>query len=258
MIIDSHTHIGSISQFHLPEQMLLDSMEKYSIDLAIVSNLEGNEFDSERKLIDPQISQFNVNEKVVRLRNRSIDRIKGLYWIKPHTEDFDSSVEEYLIKNKDTFCGFKIHPFHSHCSPLDDRLFPWYILAEKLNFPIVVHSSDDEYSHPELLFRTAQKYTNLTFVMVHLGLGTDNMDAIEYVKIQDNLIGETTWVNADNAFKAVKVCGSRKIMFGTDAPIAGPDTYAEYFELMRRFKLCLTTEEFDNVFYRNALRVFSL
>ena len=204
MLIDSHTHIGTISQFHLPENILLDSLEKYEVDLAIVSNLEGNEFNSERKFINPQISQFDVNEKIVKLKRRCPNRIKGLYWIKVHTEEFNPSIENYLIQNRDTFCGFKIHPFHSHCSPLAERFQPWYVMAERLNFPMIVHSSDDEYAHPELLYRTSQKYPNVTFVMVHLGLGTDNREAINYVSKQPNLFGDTTWVNADNALYAVK------------------------------------------------------
>jgi len=47
-------------------------------------------------------------------------------------------------------------------------------------------------------------------------------------------------------------------MFGTDSPIAGLDTHSEYFELMRRLKLCLTAEEFKDVFFNNAVRLFSL
>jgi len=46
MIIDSHTHIGTITKFNMPESMLLDSMQKYGIDFALVLNIEGCEVDN--------------------------------------------------------------------------------------------------------------------------------------------------------------------------------------------------------------------
>ena len=32
MIIDSHIHIGKIINFNMPEEMVIESMEKYRID----------------------------------------------------------------------------------------------------------------------------------------------------------------------------------------------------------------------------------
>ena len=54
MIIDAHTHIGEISFpvgksriSSMPERTLLDAIEKYSIDLVLVSSIEGAEFNSD-------------------------------------------------------------------------------------------------------------------------------------------------------------------------------------------------------------------
>lgn len=258
MIIDSHTHTGRICQFDLPEEMLVDSLQKYGIDLALVSNLEANEFDSQGNLINDQLSQFEVNQKIVSLQKRYPERIKGLFWIKVHTEDFDPAIEGYLGMNRSTFCGLKLHPFHSKCPATDPRLTPWYGLAKKLGLPIAVHSSGDEFSRPDLLYQAAQDHPDVTFIMVHMGLGTDNTEAVEYICRLKNLFGDTTWVKAENALQAVRRCGSRKILFGTDAPIAGPETYSEYQELIQRFKADLSEDEFEDVFCNNARRIFSI
>ena len=60
--------------------------------------------------------------------------------------------------------------------------------------------------------------------MVHLGLGTDHELAIKLISKLPNLYGDTTWVNAKDTLKAIKVCGVDKIMFGSDNPIDGLET----------------------------------
>lgn len=58
MIIDSHAHIGKIIKFDMPEQTLLDSMEKYKINFSLVCNIEASEFDHTQKPI-PEEQQFD-------------------------------------------------------------------------------------------------------------------------------------------------------------------------------------------------------
>lgn len=50
----------------------------------------------------------------------------------------------------------------------------------------------------------ALKYPNVNFVMCHMGLATDNQEAIELIAKLPNLYGDTAWVRADMVYQAIK------------------------------------------------------
>lgn len=112
----------------------------------------------------------------------------------------------------------------------------------------------------------AKKYPNTNFVMVHLGLGSDNKEAIELCKAQKNLYGDTTWVSVKSTLEFIDKCGSERIMFGSDSPIDGKDTYAFNFkgerslyqEYFGEFKEMISKEDYENIMWRNACRLFSI
>lgn len=51
MIIDTHVHIGNMLKFQMPEEMVIESMEKYGIDFSLVSNIDSTEVDFAQKEI---------------------------------------------------------------------------------------------------------------------------------------------------------------------------------------------------------------
>ena len=67
MIIDSHVHFGNALGFNAPCEMVLKSMEKYSIDKAIVSNLQSTECDHYCKVLpeENQVLQIESLKKTV-------------------------------------------------------------------------------------------------------------------------------------------------------------------------------------------------
>ncbi|OCL25744.1 hypothetical protein U472_15600 [Orenia metallireducens] len=258
MIIDSHLHFGQIRKFNMPQEMLLKSLERYNIDFGIVSNIEGCEFDSKMEFIlEKQLSQMRVNVKTLDLVKRYLNKLKGQFWIKPYTESFTKEVAEFMLENKDYFVGFKMHPYHSNMKISDERCKEYLEFANKHGFSFAVHTAGDNNSDPYHVYQVAKEYPNINFIMVHMGLGTDNSKAIELITKLDNLYGDATWVNFDRVVEAIKKCGSDKILFGTDAPIDGIDTYQKYEDIMRS-KGILTEEEYNNLFELNAKRIFRL
>jgi predicted TIM-barrel fold metal-dependent hydrolase len=131
-------------------------------------------------------------------------------------------------------------------------------LAEELDIPFAVHTAEDENSKVKYLYETAKENPKVNFIAVHMGLGTDNQEAIEYISKLDNLYGDTTWVSKENVLEAVKKCGSKKIMFGTDAIIDGTNTYEKYLTMFEYLHENLSEEDFENVFRYNARRLFDL
>ena len=112
----------------------------------------------------------------------------------------------------------------------------------------------------------AKKYPGTKFVMVHMGLGTDNNEAIELISKLPNLYGDTTWVPVHSTLKFINTVGIDKILFGSDNPIDGPDTYfcnrngerSLYQQYFNEFKEMISNEDYDKIMYKNAMSVFNI
>jgi predicted TIM-barrel fold metal-dependent hydrolase len=258
MIIDSHTHIGTIRDFSITGEMLLDSMRRYGIGFALVSSVEGAEYDGGTKELEPWRPQCSVNEDVANLARARRDRLKGLFWIKPRREGWSSEVARFMEEYRDVMAGFKAHPTLSMLNITDEKYIPYIRCAERMRLPFAVHSASDEFSLPRAVYDTARRFTGVNFIMVHMGLGTDNTEAAGYIRELPNLYGDTSWVPGEHVVRAVRECGSGKILFGTDAPIDGEETYGSYTDMIAMLRRELTVHEFDDVFRGNAMRLFGL
>ena len=267
MIIDTHVHIGGEAVgFTMNEDMVIEAMNKYGIDFAIVSNGDAGEVDHQQKLLPEhlQVSQEEALLRTIKFAHKYPNKIGVAPWIKPLTEGFTKEFENMVYENKDIIYAIKIHPFHSNISPIDDRVLPYIELAEKLIVPVVSHTGNSEVDSPENLYNAAKLFPNVKFVMVHMGLGTDNKKALELLGKVENLYGDTTWVPMSTTLEAIKLYGSKNMMFGSDMPIDGVDTYLHnpkgerslYQDYFCELPELISREEYDDVMYKNALRVF--
>jgi len=259
LIIDSHAHIGKTLNFDMKEEEILYSMEKYNISFSLVSNGESVEYDHSQILLPKEqtVSQIKSAERAVEFAKSFPDKIGALIWIKPITEKCDSEFISYIKENLKYIYGFKIHSFHSKISANDIRLEKYYLLAEELGLPVVIHSDISKEGNPLNIYNAAKRHNKINFVIVHMGLGSDHKDSFKYISKLDNLYGDTTWVPYTDVIEAVKVCGSKKILFGTDNPIDGKDTLEKYQPIFN-LKNILSEEDYENVMYKNAKRIFKL
>ena len=260
LIIDSHAHIGQVLNFNMKEEDILYSMNKYNISFSLVSNGESVEYDHSQILLPEEqtISQIKSAKRAVEFAKAYPNKIGALIWIKPITERCNSEFISYVKENRKYIYGFKIHSYHSKISANDIRLEKYYSLAEELGLPVVIHSDINKEGNPLNIYNAAKKHKKINFVIVHMGLGTDHKESFKYISKLDNLYGDTTWVPYTDIIEAVKVCGSEKILFGTDNPIDGKDTLKAYQPIFSNLKNILKNEDYENIMYKNAKRVFQL
>lgn len=263
MIIDSHIHIGKIINFNMPEEMVIESMEKYKIDFSLVSNAEAAEVDHEQRPIpkEKQFGQIELNERLLKFVRKNSEKLGALLWIKPTTEGCTEEFENLILKNNDIVYGIKVHPYHSKLPFNSPKVAKYIELARKYSLVVVTHTSNDYESSPELVYEMALKYPEVKFVMYHMGLGTDNEKAIELISKLPNLYGDTAWVSPEKAMKAISVCGIEKILFGTDNPINGVDTYDDenFYNFYRSdMKGMVSKEDYDKFMFENAIKLFNL
>ena len=112
----------------------------------------------------------------------------------------------------------------------------------------------------------AKLFPRVDFVMVHMGLGTDNNEAIDLISKLPNLYGDTTWVPVESTLKLIKNAGIEKIFFGSDNPIDGKDTYfcnregcrSLYQQYFYELKDLISPQDYNKLMYENAASVFDI
>ncbi len=269
MIIDTHVHIGGeATGFGMTEEIVLAAMEKYHIDYAIVSNGDAAEVDHEQKPIpkEYQVSQEDALRRVLTFARKHPGKIGVAVWVKPYGETVTEELERLIAENRDIIHAIKLHPYHSKTSPVDEKTIPYLELAKKYQLPVVSHTATGKEDAPVHVYEAALRYPEIPFVMVHMGLGSDNKEALELLGKAENLYGDTTWVPMKTTQEAIQRYGSEKMLFGSDMPIDGVDTYfcnpwgersvyQDYFHVLPE----LTAKEaYDNLMWQNAKRLFGI
>lgn len=266
MIIDTHTHIGTNLGFDMREEHILYMMKKYNIDHCILSNSDCVTHDHSQKPIPKEYLTDHIvsNEKAIKFARENAGRISVALWVDPYKDV--KPIEKLIVDNRDIVCAVKFHPYHSALR-FDSKEIDSYIkLAQKYSLPVVTHTGDGECDNVRLVYEVAKNYPDVNFVTVHMGLGTDNSEAIELISKLPNLYGDTTWVSIESTLKFLEACGDDKIVFGSDAPIDGKDTYLDngkgerslYQAYFNEFKDMVTKETYDKIMYKNALKLFNL
>ena len=177
------------------------------------------------------------------------------------------------IKNKNYQC-IKIYLGYVHAFPSDKRYLPLYKMAEKYNVPVVFHTGDTysikaklKFSDPLTIDEVAVEYPNVTFVIAHVGnpwiesaaeVAYKNPNV--YLDGSALLIGKLSEYSKDGLQKYVieplkyvyGYADYQKLMFGTDWPLVGMKDY------LTAFKQAIPKEHWDDVFYKNARRVFHM
>lgn len=266
MFIDTHVHFGKSAGFEMPKETVLTAMEKYDVSAAIVSNSESVEADTSHNLLPTNLqkSQVDTAKETIDFAKDNPGKIYAAIWIKPHTEQ-PTPEFEYLLKAHPTLVkAIKVHPFYSALQFDDPKVESYIQLAQNLELPVITHSADDDFSCCKRVYNMAKKYPDVRFVMAHLGLGTDNEEAIELCAKQENLFGDTAWVPVEKAIKFIQKCGSEKLMFGSDMPIDGLDTYATnkagkpsiYVPYFSQLQNMIPSKDFENLMFKSALNFY--
>lgn len=268
MIIDTHVHITNMLGFNMTEEMVIRMMDKYNIDYCIVSNGDAAEYGHDLKPIpkELQVSQSEAFMRSIRFARKYSGRIGIMPWIKPATESADEELDKLIRNNRDIVKGIKVHPYHSKTF-FDAECMESYIeLARKYNLPVVSHTGGCEEADPIHVYNMAKKYRDVNFVMAHMGLGTDNQEAVELMAKADNLYSDTTWVPMSTAVEVIKRYGSHRIVFGSDSPIDGVDTYdhnpkgekSVYQDYFNNIESIIGTEAYEDLMYKNAKKLFNI
>ena len=269
MIIDTHVHIGGEAVgFDMTEEKVINAVRKYGIDHILLSNSDSAEVDHSQKVLPEKylLSQEESLRRAIDMARRYPGLISIAAWVRPYLQQPTEELEQLIKDNIDIVKAIKLHPFHSKTAPDSERGLPFIELADKYNLAVVSHTDAGVEGSPEHLYNVAKMFPNIPFVMVHMGLGSDNSLALDLLGKADNLYGDTTWVPMSTTIEAVKRYGSGKIVFGSDMPVDGEDTYLcnpkgersvyqDYFHVLPEL---ISKEAYEAIMFRNAIRLFKI
>lgn len=255
-IIDTHTHIGQFGQWNCSCETLMTCMRKFGVSQGIVSTISGNEYDYELNLVNVDKGQIRINHDMLQEIKKYKGRLKALFWIRPHSEVADRQLENYLEVNREWFVGLKVHPRCSNLKFSVENYHTYLELCKKLALPFCIHTQNDGFSNIEYVYNVAKQYSDINFIAIHMEMGTNHQCAMQYIKECSNLYGDTTMVEIDDVIKAIRCCGSKKILFGSDAVVFGEDSYRRYDDFEEKLINTFSGTEIEDLFYNNAKRIF--
>lgn len=268
-MIDVHVHIGGETDgFTMNEEVVLQSMEKYNIDISIVSNADAVEYDGELKRVpeEMRIKQEETLARTIRFCRQNPGRIYGGFWCKPNHEVMTEEIDKMIGENRDVIVALKVHPFLSNLSFSDEKMYPYLELARKYKLPVIIHTADGKNDSPMRVYEMACKYPDLIFIMAHMGLCTDNRLAVDLMGKAENLYADTAWVPVETTLEIIRRYGSERIMFGSDNPIDGLDTYdcnpkgepSLYRQYFGPLKEMISAKDYENLMENTARKVFGI
>ncbi len=261
MIIDCHCHI-------YPEKIVEKAVESigkfYSIPMDYDGRVETLISESEKNGVTHSVifsvatkpSQVrSINHFIADMVKSRPDRFIGLGTLHPDSEEVESEVEEIISLN---LHGVKLHP-DIQAIALDDPRCDKIYRAIEGKIPLLIHAGDSRYnySNPENLISVLERFPNLTVIAAHLGGYSVWEEAVEklapYKQVFVDCSSSLAMISPQTATAVIRKYGAQRVLFATDFPMWKID------EEMARFNaLGLTEEEREQIFYKNAIRVFNL
>ncbi len=243
-LIDMHTHIWFTKDIESEKRLLLQTIEKYGIDMAFVSGLK-TYFSTEEEV-------SYINDVICMYAKESADVIKGYAYVCPEHRNALDVVKRGI--EEQNMVGVKIW-VSEYCD--SDIVSP---LAEKIidyNVPLLIHSSKKSTSQVAKentsvnIRNLALRYPELKIIMAHIDGNCYN--GVQIVRELKNV-----WVDVSGSSNrtneieyAVENLGDDRILFGSD--LTGCSFAIPYGKVMEAEVSDLVKEK---IFYKNTLKLF--
>ena len=198
----------------------------------------------------------SINRFIAESVQQNPDRFRGLGTIHPDSPD----PADELTKIQDLgLKGIKIHPDFQSASVLDPRFLRIFELCEKRGLPVLCHCGDDRYaySNPVQIKEILNRFPDLVLIGAHFGGWTVWKGAVAELFDQKKLYVDCSSslyaLGRAEATAFIRFFGAERVLFGVDYPMWSPSEEVERFN-----NLFLTTEEREQVLWKNAASLFGI
>jgi predicted TIM-barrel fold metal-dependent hydrolase len=217
-VFDNHTHIGpgpliarttNIASGVLDGENMVRLMDAAGIDMACCF-----------ATANPHTDYSVINWQVVEWARQYPDRIIPYARLHPH---FGAAHNRALLREyaQAGVRGLKLHSLLDGAFPNNDKrlIHPLMEVAEEERLLVIFHCGETWSATPALVVDLAMDFPNVNFVIGHMGLYGFHTEALAFAPRVPNVYLDTTelypswWVS-----EAVRVVGSKRVLYGSDAP----------------------------------------
>lgn len=210
VIIDFHAHVGRSwmgweENTVGPEEML-KIYDSLGIEKSCISSWNLS--------YDP----IAGNDEVADIVKKYPDRFIGFGVISPRwspraADEVDRCVQDLGMK------GFKLHPSLNSWAGDSPLVYPVLERIEKYDLPVLFHTWNDDFSHPNRIGNLARRFPNATIVMAHMGYEAFYEASFIAKELPNVYLDTTGFYNEVRTLREVaRIAGEEKIVFGTDGP----------------------------------------
>ncbi|GAA1670272.1 hypothetical protein GCM10009745_10930 [Kribbella yunnanensis] len=241
MLIDVHAHWGPwfFSMEVGPIAVNLELMDRFGIDLQLVSSIEGIVYDAP------------AGNRALAEQLPADDRLRGMLVIDPRRLDEARADLRDLVAGNDRWVGAKIHTEYSRTPITTPAMQAAIELTTEFGLPTLVHTWGDTVLD---LADLAARVPGSRLIAGHMGAAAWRQ-VPEAARRADNLWFEPCWSapDADRIRWILDRIGPTRLMFGTDATLIDPSV-----ALGALTAAALTPTEAEAVHWQNASTLFAL
>lgn len=257
--IDVHAHYGTYYRDAAPllnewltgdAATVANRARQANIRLTVVSPLSGLMPRGQADAVSANVEASEIVQQTSGLRQ----------WVIIHPEQPETFSQADELLSAPHCVGIKIHP-EEHQYEIREHGDSMFQLAARHHAVVLAHSGDP-YSWPEDLILFANEYPEIQLILAHLGNGggaagdpTLQVRAIQACE-HDNVFVDTSSARSIVAGLvewAVAEIGSKRILFGTDAPL-----YSTAMQRARIDSADITEEQKIDILARNAERLLAI
>ena len=218
MIVDVHGHLGTWSDFFVPEpsaQWLVETNSRIGIDAVIVSHLVAFGYDT-----------TVGNRMAIEAAARHPGQIGVWLVANPHWPERVADIRAQL--DEPGVCGLKLHPDVHEYAITDPGYRPYLELAQEQGLPVLSHGQTrSPWSDPVQLADICARHEGLSLLMGHAGLWVDGFErACALAREHEGLYLEICGSRLTHRWleRIIDDVGARKVLFGSDASFLDPRT----------------------------------
>ena len=266
MIIDSHTHYGTNSQWGNFSPEFTMNIIGDSIDYAICSNLEGIDSLYLKSELDCNLDIIRVSKKYKKILPLAVCQVD---------KSLDIHVMKHLLTEYPQFIGLKFHPECEKLSANSAKYDKYLELARNFKKPCLFHSGHikSAYSSPALIYEKAKQFPDVPIILGHLSTGPKEsheaaidimIDSIETESA--TLYCDTSWIdfgtgNLEDVFLLIerlqntsKGDYTNRILWASDAPVGEFNQSNElYRKNLDNFKVKISSHFNDDELLKKLL-----
>ena len=203
-MIDNHAHVGWFTDgYHSPREVWQAEQDAGIDEFAVSSTSTCAEL---YKLVVREMRE------IIRLGG---SRVHPILWLTPRM--LKTWGLSYMLHSKIRWQGVKLHwEVHKEWFYNQKLLHNALEVAKKLQVPVLLHTGNSKECHANVFLDVCKQYDTLDFILAHARPIDETKNVLNEC---NNVYVDTAFMSSANIKELVDDGYSRRILYGTDAPI---------------------------------------